>query len=285
MNDIDMDDLLRKEIIHCGSIDLKEFDVNMYRDKRYARNPQTRPPLIRELLMNLNQKILIDSILVNDSKLIYKEIDMKSEKPGEIFISDINLRGYNLTNMLKENDRETVLNVNLDGKIMGKSDMNLSIYFPMYPDSTAFWLTGKTEEIEMVNLNSMTENLLGIGIKGGKGSVEIPLIIANDSIARGTVMFRYKKLKLALYSRKKDQLNSGMFSPLVDFFINDLVVRTNNPKFAKKAKQGIVYFQRDPQKGIVNYAWKGILSGLISTIGINNKNQRQERKNLKSSPK
>jgi hypothetical protein len=257
----------------------------MYRDKRYARNPQTRPPLIRELLMNLNQKILIDSILVNDSKLIYKEIDMKSEKPGEIFISDINLRGYNLTNMLKENDRETVLNVNLDGKIMGKSDMNLSIYFPMYPDSTAFWLTGKTEEIEMVNLNSMTENLLGIGIKGGKGSVEIPLIIANDSIARGTVMFRYKKLKLALYSRKKDQLNSGMFSPLVDFFINDLVVRTNNPKFAKKAKQGIVYFQRDPQKGIVNYAWKGILSGLISTIGINNKNQRQERKNLKSSPK
>jgi hypothetical protein len=33
---------------------------------------------------------------------------------------------------------------------------------------------------------------------------------------------------------------------------------------------------------VVNYAWKSLLSGMLSTLGINKKEQRQERKELKN---
>jgi len=119
---------------------------------------------------------------------------------------------------------------------------------------------------------------LGIGIIRGKGSVDAPFIWANDSIARGSLVFKYKKLKLATYSRKKEKLNKGVLSPLINFMINDLVVKSNNPKFARKPRTGQVYFVRDTQKAVVNYLFKSILSGLTSTLGFNNKEQRLERK-------
>ena len=165
---------------------------------------------------------------------------------------------------------------------MGETRMDASVYFPLFPHQAVFWLTAKSEKIDMTSLNSMTENLLGIGILRGTGSVDIPLISANDSISRGSMTFRYKKLRLAMYDRKKESIKTGFLSPLINFMINDLVVKSNNPKFARKPRIGQVYFKRDTRKGIVNYVWKGILSGMLSTLGFNNKEQRQERKEMKS---
>ena len=70
-------------------------------------------------------------------------------------------------------------------------------------------------------------------------------------------------------------------SPFINFLINDFVVKSNNPKFARKPRIGQVYFKRDTRKGVVNYAWKGILSGMLSTLGFNTKEQRMEKKELK----
>jgi len=284
VSDIDVDALLNENHIHIGSIALKEFDVDMYRDKRFPLRPGIYKMMPREALMGMEQKFTIDSLLFTDSHFKYSEFADKSEYPGEVYFTDFNVSGYNLTNNIDDDDHESMIKINLNAKIMGATKMELSLFFPLYPDSTAFWLTAKSEEIDMVQLNSMTENLLGIGITHGKGSVDIPLITANDSIAYGSMIFRYKRLKLALYSRKKDQLNKGLWSIVANALINDLVVRSNNPRFARKPKTGLVYFKRDTRKGIVNYAWKGMLSGMLSTLGFNNKGQRKERKELKKAP-
>jgi hypothetical protein len=60
--------------------------------------------------------------------------------------------------------------------------------------------------------------------------------------------------------------------------INDLVVKSNNPKFARRPRIGQVYFVRDTRKSVINYIWKSTLSGLISTMGFNNREQRKEKK-------
>jgi len=66
--------------------------------------------------------------------------------------------------------------------------------------------------------------------------------------------------------------------------INDLVLRSNNPRFARKPKTGLIYFKRDTRKGIVNFAFRGLLSGMLYTVGINSKGQRKEKKDLKRAP-
>jgi hypothetical protein len=257
------------------------FDIDLKRDKRYAFAPDLIREFPREQLMSIDQKFTIDSVTFSDARLRYEEIEGKTGQPGYIYFDSIYGTAKGLTNTLKPGDRSSRLFVDLHGRVMGQARMNLSAYFPLYPDTIAFWLSGSSERMEMPALNTITENLLGIGIMKGRGSVDIPLIIATDSVATGYLTFRYKKLRLAMYNRKKEQLNKGFMSPLINFLINDLVVRSNNPRFARKPKIGQVYFERDTRKGVVNFAWKSILSGMLSTLGFNTKEQRQEKREMK----
>jgi hypothetical protein len=91
-------------------------------------------------------------------------------------------------------------------------------------------------------------------------------------------MFKYRNFKVSLYNRKKANKTGGISVPLVNFVVNNLVLRSNNPALLKRPRVGIVYFERDRNKSIINYIWKSTLSGVLSTMGFNNKEQRKRRK-------
>jgi ABC-type molybdenum transport system ATPase subunit/photorepair protein PhrA len=99
------------------------------------------------------------------------------------------------------------------------------------------------------------------------------------------MIFRYRKIKLSLYNRKKAETETNIFNSMANFLINDLVIKSNNPKFARRPKVGVVYAERDTQKTIINYAFNSILSGMLSTLGINKKEQRKERREFKKEEK
>ena len=63
--------------------------------------------------------------------------------------------------------------------------------------------------------------------------------------------------------------------------INGLVIKSYNPRFARTPRTGIVYYKRDTRRSIVNYLWKSLLSGMLSTMGVNNKEQRQQKKDIR----
>ena len=277
VNDIDLKELLSENHLHISSIDLHTIHLEMFRDKHYPLKPDLYKPLPRELLHNIKRQFTVDSVHITNSYLKYLEMGAKADEPGKVFFDNFNVTAYNLTNVLKEGEKKELI-VNLHARIMGQTPMHLDISFPLYEDTLAFWMTGKTGKLDITLLNPLTTNLLGIGVVNGKGLVEIPYISATETTANGFLVFRYKKLRLLPYSRKKEKLKKGVLSPLVSFMINDLVIKSNNPKFARKPRLGQVYFKRDTQKSIVNYVWKGILSGLMSTMGFNNKAQRRERK-------
>jgi hypothetical protein len=67
----------------------------------------------------------------------------------------------------------------------------------------------------------------------------------------------------------------------MSFLANEIFLKSNNPRFARKVRLGEVYCKRDDQKSIFNYLWKGLLSGIESTLGYNNREQRKEKKEHK----
>jgi hypothetical protein len=274
---IDLNELLSEKHLHISNVNLYNAQTEMYRDKHYPLKPGIYKPLPRELLSGIKKAFTIDSVHIIDSYLKYLEMDAKADDPGEVYFDRFNITAYNLTSRLKEGEKKDLI-IDLHTRIMGQSMMDLNIRFPLYPDTIAFRMTGKTEKIDLTSLNPLTRNLLGIGITKGKGRVDISYISGNDSVAKGALIFKYKKLRLLPYNRKKEKLRKNVLTPLVSFMINDLVVKSNNPRFARKPRVGEVYFKRDTQKSIVNYVWKSVLSGLMSTMGFNNRAQRQERK-------
>ncbi|HEY9114109.1 MAG TPA: hypothetical protein VIN10_05375 [Bacteroidales bacterium] len=281
INDFRFKEYLEDKIIHAGSVDLHRIHADMSRDKAYPMKPGLFKDMPQAEIRNASQIFTVDSLRVFDSYIAYTQRVIKSETPGEIFFDRFNIQLYNLSNDPRYVDSTTQMVLNANAYIMGQSRLDLSAYFRLLSPTDEFWFKASSEPIDLVCLNSMTENLMGMAISQGKGYIDNLKIEGDSGTAQGKMLFRYKKLKITLYNRKKAQLHKGMFTPLVDFMLNDLLLKSNNPKWARSPRIGQAYFERDTQKGIVNYIFKSSLSGILSTLGFNNKEQRQEKKDTK----
>lgn len=280
-SDIRFKEYIDNKIIHVGGVDFHHITADMARDKSYPMKPGLFKAMPQASLRNASQVFTIDSLRVFDSYIKYTQRVEKSDVPGQIYFDRFNIQMYNISNDPRFVDSSSQLTVNANGYIMGQSRLDLSVYFDLLSPVDKFWFKAKSQPIDMTCLNSMTENLMGMSIQKGNGYIEIPRIEGDSGIAQGSLIFMYKKLKVMLYNRKKAQMQKGMFAPLVDFMLNDLLLKSNNPKFARSPRVGVAYFERDTEKAIVNYVFKSALSGILSTLGFNNKDQRQEKKEMK----
>ena len=283
--DLRLDELVNKKQLHFGGIDVSGLEFNIVKDKKYPIKQGTYKPMPQDLIRGIDQKILVDSLRVIDSYLYFKLYpEKKTNQPGEIFLDKLNATAYNFTNIFSAADSAT-LKVSLNANIMGESRMDADFHFPLQDTANPWWFSFSTEKVDFSKLNSMTQHLVGLTIQRGKGTVNAPLIKGDNFNTTGTMVFRYKKVRLSLYNRKKAETETGVFSSMANFFINDLVIKSNNPKFARKPRVGQIYSERNTQKAIVNYAFQSILSGMLSTLGINKKEQRKERKEYKKEEK
>jgi hypothetical protein len=282
LDGFDVDRWNRESFLHLDHINVDGLIANLYRDKNFPRDTTVIKPLIQDMLRSVNKPFRIDSVLINNAYLRYSELGEKSFKPGYVYFTEGNLKAFDITNSPIEGKGET-LKVSLNMKLMGDGKINGNFYFPLEQGSQ-FYFNAKSEKLDLTLLNPMTQNLLGMTIASGKGKLDIPLITANDDLATGYLLFRYR-MKMQLYNRKKAEKNSkkGVTSPLMNFIINGLVVKNRNPNLFNKPRVGVVYFERDKNKAIPNYIWKSTLSGVLSTMGFNNKQQRKERKAYKKS--
>lgn len=260
------------------NIDLDGFKLSAFRNKTYPFKHGVIKPFPSEILRSIKSKFYIDTLRVKNSHILFGEYVEGSDKPGEMFFEDVNITVSELSNMPKLMTYPPEVKLGFESKVMGNTLVTANIVFPL--NSNAFSFSGKTEEIDFRDFNSMTQNLFGISITKGKGYFDILGINAGDSLATGSIKFRYKKLRVGLYDREKAALNKGIASPFFSFLVNDLLIKSNNPRFLGKTRTGLVYIEPNREKAFINYIWKSLLSGIMSTMWHNSKEQRKEKRRI-----
>lgn len=277
LKSLDIFKLINKNEIDVRSLNIEGTDLSVYRDKRYEFKSGTKKPMPGELILSIPQKFEIDSVIISKSKILYGEYVYKSEKPGEIYFDNFNLLAENFSNSKTYLKLHQTFNIDFNTMVMGKSMLSANIQVPMNKPST-FSFSGHTEEINFSDFNSMAQNLFGISVMRGTGSLDIKQVYASDSLSRGDIYFKYKKLRIALYDREKASLNKGIASPFFRFLVNDLLIKSNNPRTFGRTRKGVVYFNRDTERSFLNYMWKSLVSGMLSTMWHNSKEQRKEKR-------
>ncbi len=270
----DLNNILATNRLDFGRLQFDHFNVLFERDKSYPLADIVKPLPI-DHLQQIPFKFYIDSIQLQNSQISYYEYNAKSRQPGIFFIDNFDIHALNVTNDISHIDSNLVLKFYGTGRIMKQSDLSFALVMPYYAPNHQFWFSGHTGPIDLSQFNSLTQNTMGIGVISGKGNIEIPYVTGNDTFVKGNMFFLYRNLKLRLYNRKKAQMNKGIGSPFVNFMLNNLMIRSNNSSFLKHPRKGIIFYERDPRKSFINYIWKSSLSGILSTMGFNNKQQRQ----------
>ncbi len=284
LDNFNLEDLLNKHFIHFGNLRLNNLSVRFERDMHYPRRKIIKPMPI-DMLARIPYRFRIDSVQLHNSMISYFEYEVISKNPGVFFIDNFNVLAENLTNELTRKDSNMVLKFHGSGKLMKQANLDFTLVMPYFAPHRQWWFSAEAGQIDLTQFNLLTENVLGLTVLSGIGSLEVPMITGNDTTAKGSVNFLYKKLKFRLYNRKKSQKSKKFYSPFANFMMNSFIIKNNNPPFLGRTKKGIVYFDRVPEKSFIYYLWRSNLSGILSTLGFNNKQQREGKREDKKQTK
>ncbi len=275
---LDINHFIQSKKLHINLVDVFGLKADIYKDKQYPIEHGKYVKMPQDMILDASQVMSIDSVRTFNSLVEYKELDIKSYEPGYVFLDSFNLNIYGISNDLQKLDSTSVLTARLNAKLMGVSPINMQTDFYMLSPSKKFTIKGHVNKIHFSELNRLTQNLVGITMKSGWGEVHIPLIRGDSSNTSGFIYFGYKKLKVELFNREKAKATKGLTGSMAGLILNDIFIKSNNPGLFGSTRPGEVYFKRDTQKFVVNYIWRSIQSGIMSTMGYNNREQRQEKR-------
>jgi hypothetical protein len=276
---LDLKKLITEGKFIAGLLTIDGLTVDDYRDKRIPRKPGFRPAMPQTGIRNLKTYLKIDSVILKNGKATYSE-QVESE-PGTIYFNKMEAMVTGLTNDKELLKSGLVTELNGSALLMGKGKVKIKVKFLLADLQNRFSFSASVGPMDLREVNPMLSKLLPAEITSGTNrSINVPLVNANDDEARGTLTFLYNNLSVKVNSKEISTWNS-IKTGLINFVANDFVVPDENPSKSGKLRTGVIYFSRDKEKGIINFLWKSVLSGLKSQMGFNSDKQKKMKKEKK----
>lgn len=280
---MDLRKLLFEGKLHAGLLEIDTLILDDYRDKRVAVRPGFKPPMPQDGIRNLKTYLCIDTVLLKGGKASYAE--QVGAEPGTIFFDKLSASFTGLTNDSILLNAGLVSELNGTAWLMGKGKLDANVRFNFGDPKNSFTFSANMGPVDLVEINPMLSNLLPARVVSGKlQKLEVPLVYANNEVAKGKLLFYYTDLSIDVLDKKQTTW-SKIKTGVLNFAANDLVINNSNPTKSGKMKTGEIYFNRDKGKGIINFFWKSTLSGLKSTMGFNSKAQKDMIKEEKQEEK
>jgi hypothetical protein len=224
--------------------------------------------MLTDLLLNINPKIQVDSLLIKNGLIDYEEFNDKTEQYAKIRLSKLRgaIAGIKTFDPLPDDS----LKFNVYARLIDTADLRVK-YKQSYTDSlSGFNLKLIVNPLNLTALNSMLRTFASAELKSGNLDTIRMSVIGRKYVAFGVMKMYYDDLN-AVYLKKGDTANKSAVTKTLSFFANR-IVHTKN-----KHGTGSVYAERDPEKGFVNYWVKIVIGGVLTNAGVRT-NKKQERK-------
>jgi len=246
--------------LRISTIRLDDVDADIYRDKNVAFNINKFPLFHNEMFLKLKLPFYLDTLAITNSRIQYGELDEERAEPGTIILEDFDLWSYNLTNQTEEDPGKNEMRLNIIAKVMGEGNLNAELVLPLEGNLKKISCNGSVGKMDLAPLNSMLEPSMNIKFKGGQLKRMTFSFTGNNNRSNGWMEFLYNDLNVELLKK-----NPGKQWRFVSLLANSMAV-SNNPSHGKDLKIVKVGFERNKNKGLINYIWKTIQSGMIHTI-------------------
>jgi hypothetical protein len=206
----------------------------------------------------------IDSIFVKSGKATYTEHVEEANEPGIISFSEIYAKLYKITNDTIYKTENAFLEVKGKALLMKKGKMRVSLKAKLFDDNNTFSLNGTLSNLEAKELNPMLEKNAFVYATSGKIELMNFSFVANNDSATGKMTLLYHELILAF--KNKDTDDTTAFKERFVSQIANCKLLDSNPVPGKDVREGIIDYERDPEKFLFNYCFKSIFSGIKSSL-------------------
>ncbi len=252
-------------------IEISKMDVNVFRDKRKEFR-HVNKPVFQNMIYNYPGAIQIDSIGLLNGNVTYIEHAEEANEPGSISLNEINTKIYKITNDTIYKTESASSEIKGNALLMGKGRMTILLKERIYDSHNTFSMNGTLSGMDANELNPMLEKNAFIYATSGKIDAMNFSFTANNAKATGKMIMLYHGLDIAVKNKRTDD-TTAFRERFISLIVNRKVL-DSNPVPDEDVREGIIDYERDPERFIFNYCFKSILSGIKSSLAKNPKEKK-----------
>ncbi len=250
---------INEKTLRVQKIVVNKSDLEIYEDKRFAHCDSCKKRLPQQNLLGSKSNIVIDSIQIKNSRLVYLSKELTKQKPGRFEFNKLYASIYHLSNIPDQIRRHSHMLVDAQANLFGYSPLKVHFDFDMTSASGAYTYSGNLGQFNLVELNGFLSPVKHVEIGAGVSKNISFAARANASQSNGTMDFNYQDLKVD-FLNKNNQTKT-----LVTSLVNNLAVHRNNIP-GQNFRTGTIFTVRDQSRSIFHNLSQSLQSGIRSSV-------------------
>lgn len=236
---------------HCSLMTLDNANANIYRSKEPA-DDLSKKHLYNKLLRDLKFDLKVDTLKVQNSKLVYEEEKKSEVGAGVLQFNDFNLTATSLNSGFKK-EKLSDVKIAIHCKFMNNSPFTVNWSFNVLDKSDGFKIQGKLVNFEAEQINAFTKPYMNVTTKGVLDEVRFNFS-GNDLKSTGQFAVQYDDLKFTVYQKDARKKKNKVLSFIANIFVKD--------DTKEKITETTINVDRNPEKSFYNFLWISIAEGL-----------------------
>lgn len=235
---------------------VKVADLEVYRNKLIRDDPRKKS-LYSEKIRNLPLKIGLDTVKVQDGKIVYQEKVKESRPPGVVRFFDLDGTITNVTNIGMDRDDFPQTVVHANAHFMNEGRVEVDWEFDISNELEKFTISGTLGSVSGEALTSFVKPALNVEVEGGIDYMAFNFA-GNDDKAMGDVRLKYSDFEVNVLKDDGTE-KSSFWSTVANFFISDEAVNDDvvNPDLE---------VTRNKKRSFWNFLWLMIREGALSSF-------------------
>ena len=263
LHDFSASDFIKSRNLISSSIEIERIKLEVFRDKR-KESQHVKKPVFQDIIYNYPGIIDIDSIGIDNGKITYTEHVEKASEPGRISFQQLHVKAYKITNDTIYKTEKAFLELKCDALLMGKGKLTFLLKGRIFDPQNALLMSGTLSGMEISELNPMLEKNAFIYATSGKIDAMNFSFTTNNSKATGKLKMLYHGLNITVKNKRTDDTTA--IKERVESIIANIKVLDSNPMPGQEIRVGTIDYERDPEKFLINYGFKSVLTGIKSTV-------------------
>src|SRR5687768_6381538 len=250
---------LKDSIMRVEDIVINNANFTSYRDKRPPFRSGIIKPLPVSILKNVPFLFSIDTVKIMNGKVVYTELNEKTNETGVIPVTRLN---GDILNIMNNNftDKDS-LRIRLNGYLLDSAWIRLRTRESYTDTLGTFLITVRMRPGTLTYLNSVLMPLASVRIQTGQLDTLNMRAVGTEHLAFGEIRMFYHDLKVK-FLRDGKEAKKGFLTGLMTFIANSFIIKKENKK-----KIAVVYFPRLRDRSFINYYIKIAMSGAASSVG------------------
>jgi len=265
---------LENDILQIGKITLDSLRLVAFKDMELLYDTSRRPPTPHQMVRRIPVPIMVDSIRLTRSEIVYDEYSPKTKRVGQLTFE--NAEGYitNITNIPEKLARNENLKLSLVADLMGQGEMKASFVVPLNSPNQRYSMKGELGAMKVSSFNLLLENILSVKLKEGDIESMKFNIQFNEEFSTGRLLLRYSGLEVGILENDTtvvQQQERGFLT-----FLANKLIQTENPQWGRPMRVGKIFYLRNVSRPVFNFWAHSLLSGIKFTFGLKSKAMRHE---------